>query len=91
MVTITDVARHAGVAPSTVSHVLSGKRPVSPETRERVPAGIAVLGYRPHAGARAPAASRTHVLVRPPACPAPGSGSARAVPCRRASGHGDVT
>ncbi len=27
--TITDVARHAGVAPSTVSYVLSGNRSIS--------------------------------------------------------------
>lgn len=29
MVRITDVARHAGVSPSTVSYALSGKRPIS--------------------------------------------------------------
>nr|BFE28893.1 LacI family DNA-binding transcriptional regulator [Actinomadura rugatobispora] len=63
MVKITDVARHAGVSPSTVSYVLSGKRSISPETRERVLASIAVLGYRPHAGARALASSRSNVLA----------------------------
>jgi DNA-binding LacI/PurR family transcriptional regulator len=35
-VTITDVARRAGVSRSTVSYVLSGSRPISPETRRRV-------------------------------------------------------
>jgi LacI family transcriptional regulator, galactose operon repressor len=35
--TISDVARHAGVAPSTVSYVLSGKRAISADTRQRVP------------------------------------------------------
>ncbi len=44
--------RHAGVAASTVSCVLSGKRPVSEETRERVARSIRLLGYHPHAGAR---------------------------------------
>ena len=51
MATLADVARHAGVAASTVSYVLSGKRPVSEETRERVAQSIKLLGYQPHAGA----------------------------------------
>ena len=53
MVTIADVARHAGVAVSTVSYVLSGKRAISATTRQRVLASIRALGYHPHAGARA--------------------------------------
>ncbi|MEU6037639.1 LacI family DNA-binding transcriptional regulator [Actinomadura sp. NPDC047616] len=63
MVKITDVARHAGVSPSTVSYVLSGKRSISAETRERVLASIRQLGYRPHAGARALASSRSNVVA----------------------------
>ncbi|WP_369169748.1 LacI family DNA-binding transcriptional regulator [Streptomyces sp. R28] len=63
MVKITDVARHAGVSPSTVSYALSGKRPISEETRLRVEASIRELGYRPHAGARALASSRSNVLA----------------------------
>ncbi|MFF5264998.1 LacI family DNA-binding transcriptional regulator [Actinomadura viridis] len=63
MVKITDVARHAGVSPSTVSYVLSGKRSISARTRERVLASISELGYRPHAGARALASSRSNVLA----------------------------
>jgi DNA-binding LacI/PurR family transcriptional regulator len=63
MVKITDVARHAGVSPSTVSYALSGKRPISEETRQRVEASIRELGYRPHAGARALASSRSNVLA----------------------------
>ena len=63
MVKITDVARHAGVSPSTVSYALSGKRPISEETRQRVEASIRKLGYRPHAGARALASSRSNVLA----------------------------
>jgi DNA-binding LacI/PurR family transcriptional regulator len=61
-VTITDVARHAGVAPSTVSYVLTGKRAISAETRERVELSIGALGYRPHAGARALRSSRTGII-----------------------------
>ncbi|MBV7698958.1 LacI family DNA-binding transcriptional regulator [Streptomyces sp. TRM70350] len=63
MVKITDVARHAGVSPSTVSYAISGKRPISEETRRRVEASIRALGYRPHAGARALASSKSNVLA----------------------------
>ena len=47
-VTIRDVARAANVSISTVSHVLSGKRPTSGQTRRRVQAVIQELGYRPN-------------------------------------------
>lgn len=63
MVTITDVARHAGVAVSTVSYVLSGKRTISATTRELVLASIDMLGYHPHAGARALASRRANVIA----------------------------
>ena len=60
---IADVARHAGVSPSTVSYVLSGKRSISDETRRRVLESVRTLGYRPHAGARALASSRSNVIA----------------------------
>ena len=63
LVKISDVARHADVSPSTVSYVLSGKRSISEQTRRRVLASIATLGYRPHAGARALASSRSNVIA----------------------------
>ncbi|MEW2635161.1 LacI family DNA-binding transcriptional regulator [Streptomyces sp. NPDC048389] len=63
MVTLADVARHAGVSASTVSYVLSGKRSISAGTRERVNRSIEELGYRPHAGARALASSRSDVIA----------------------------
>ncbi len=63
MATIADVARAAGVSTSTVSYVLSGKRPISAGTRERVEKSIRQLGYHPHAGARALASSRSKVLA----------------------------
>ncbi|MEV4944886.1 LacI family DNA-binding transcriptional regulator [Streptomyces sp. NPDC053755] len=63
MVTLADVARHAGVSASTVSYVLSGKRSISAATRERIQHSIDTLGYRPHAGARALASSRTSILA----------------------------
>ncbi len=63
MTTLADVARRAGVAASTVSYVLSGKRSVSEETRERVHRAVEALGYHPHVGARALASSRSNVLA----------------------------
>ena len=63
MVTINDVALAAGVAPSTVSYVISGKRTISPKTRRLVEDSIRELGYHPHAGARALASSKTNVLA----------------------------
>ncbi|QDP96132.1 LacI family transcriptional regulator [Microlunatus elymi] len=63
MATIHDVAKAAGVSNSTVSYVLSGKRSISAETRHRVEDAIKQLGYRPHAGARALASSRSSTLA----------------------------
>jgi DNA-binding LacI/PurR family transcriptional regulator len=65
--TMAQIASHAGVALSTVSYVLSGKRPVSEEMRDRVMAAINELDYRPHGPARALAsgASRTIALFLP--------------------------
>lgn len=63
VVKIADVARHAGVSTSTVSYVLSGKRTISAQTRERVERAISELGYRPHAGARALASSRSNIVA----------------------------
>ncbi|HEV8340569.1 MAG TPA: LacI family DNA-binding transcriptional regulator [bacterium] len=50
--TVRDVARRAGVSPSTVSRILTGITPVSPEKRQRVERAIRRLGYRPNALAR---------------------------------------
>ncbi|MBE3012496.1 LacI family DNA-binding transcriptional regulator [Microbispora sp. NEAU-D428] len=62
-VTIADVAKHAGVAVSTVSYVLSGKRAISATTRQRVLDSVRVLGYHPNAGARALASKRAKVIA----------------------------
>src|SRR5215210_2035255 len=43
--TIVDVAREAGVSPTTVSHVLNGTRGVAEPTRQRVQAAIERLNY----------------------------------------------
>lgn len=63
MVTLAEVARHAGVSPSTVSYVLSGKRSISQSTRLRVEQAISELGYHPNAGARALAGRRSHIIA----------------------------
>jgi DNA-binding LacI/PurR family transcriptional regulator len=63
MATLADVARHAGVAASTVSYVLSGKRSVSAATRHRVERSIELLDYHPHAGARALASNRSSIIA----------------------------
>ena len=60
--TSKDVARVAGVSQSTVSYVLTGKRPISEETRRRVLDAIEHLTYEPNAGARALASQRTSVI-----------------------------
>lgn len=51
-VTISDVARLAGVSTATVSHTINNTRYVSEETKEKVYQAIAELGYTPDASAR---------------------------------------
>ncbi|MER5945455.1 LacI family DNA-binding transcriptional regulator [Streptomyces sp. NPDC001904] len=63
MVTLAEVARHAGVSASTVSYVLSGKRSISAATRERVESSVRKLGYHPNAGARALASSKSNIIA----------------------------
>lgn len=53
MVSIKDVARHAGVAISTVSKVLNDYPNISEETRRKVQAASAELGFVPNAVAAA--------------------------------------
>ncbi|HUA53080.1 MAG TPA: LacI family DNA-binding transcriptional regulator [Candidatus Sulfotelmatobacter sp.] len=52
MVTVVDVAQHAGVSTATVSRVLNGRDPVSPEARSRVLKAVRLLGYRPNSVAQ---------------------------------------
>jgi len=51
-VTISDVARLAGVSTATVSHTINNTRYVSAETKEKVYQAINELGYTPDASAR---------------------------------------
>ncbi|GAA1034096.1 LacI family DNA-binding transcriptional regulator [Virgisporangium ochraceum] len=66
---IGEIARRAGVSRSTVSYVISGRRPVSEQTRRRIQSVIDELGYRPNASAQALKEGRTRTigLVIPPA------------------------
>jgi LacI family transcriptional regulator len=52
VVTIHDVARHAGVSSMTVSRTINGERYVSPALREKVMASIKALDYSVNLAAR---------------------------------------
>jgi len=59
---MTDVARLAGVSHQTVSRVLNDHPNVREQTRLRVRAAIAELGYRPNRAARALVTGRSQVI-----------------------------
>lgn len=63
MSTIRDVAQRAGVSTMTVSRVINNAGYVSPETRTRVQAAIAELGYVPNSLARSLRSKRTKTLA----------------------------
>jgi LacI family transcriptional regulator len=63
VVTIRDVARLAGVSIATVSHALSGNRPVSPDMRARVVEAAEELGYRPNRVAGSMVTRKTGTLA----------------------------
>ncbi|PUB25265.1 LacI family transcriptional regulator [Promicromonospora sp. AC04] len=63
MVGIRDVAEAAGVSVSTVSQVVTGRRPVAAATRARVEAAITRLGYRAHPGASQLRGGRTGTIA----------------------------
>jgi LacI family transcriptional regulator len=59
VVTIHDVARHAGVSPMTVSRVINSETNVREETRARVNTSIKALRYSPNLAARSLASADT--------------------------------
>lgn len=61
--TSKDVAALAGVAQSTVSHVINGNYPVSDAARRQVLAAMEQLDYHPNTSARTLRTSRTHVIA----------------------------
>lgn len=69
-VTITDVARHAGVSKTLVSFALNDRPGVGAEARGRILAAAAELGWRPSQRARGLSVSRAFalgfVVARPP-------------------------
>jgi LacI family transcriptional regulator len=63
MPNLLDIAKHAGVAPITVSRVINNSGYVSQSTRERVEASVKELGYVPNTIARGLRSKRTHTLA----------------------------
>jgi LacI family repressor for deo operon, udp, cdd, tsx, nupC, and nupG len=61
--TLTDVARAAGVAPSTVSRAFTNPERVNHLTRDHVLAVAAELGYSPNPAARALESGRTNTIA----------------------------
>ncbi len=62
MTTIKDVAKLAGVSPSTVSRVIADNRRISPATKERVKKLMAELNYHPNMIARSLIKRSSHTL-----------------------------
>jgi len=63
MMTISDVARRAGVTTATVSNVITRRVPVSEKTRKRVLQAIEELGYRPNLVARGLSQGKTLTIA----------------------------
>ncbi|RQH06533.1 LacI family DNA-binding transcriptional regulator [Paraburkholderia dinghuensis] len=61
-VTLEEIARAAGVSPSTVSRILNGTVRVSSEKRQAVEQAIAQFRYRPNVLARSLASGRTDTI-----------------------------
>lgn len=63
VVTIRDVAKHAGVSVGTVSRVLSDNPAVTAKLKQEVHKAIEVLGYRPNVMARSLRRHRTNMIA----------------------------
>jgi DNA-binding LacI/PurR family transcriptional regulator len=61
-VTIKDIAREAGVSPSTVSRVMAGSARISDATAQRVRAAMERMRYQPNHLARSLAQRKTHIV-----------------------------
>src|SRR6266536_2616750 len=61
-VTISQVAKEAGVSSQTVSRVINNRQEITPETRQHVQDVIKRLGYQPNAIARSLSQRRSHTL-----------------------------
>ncbi|AXH34904.1 LacI family transcriptional regulator [Humibacter sp. BT305] len=60
--TMQQIAAAAGVSVTTVSHTISGKRPVRPDTAERVRRLIEEFGYVPDSGAQRLKTGRSRII-----------------------------
>lgn len=63
MVTINDVAKKCGVAKSTVSNALTGKKYVSPELTERIRAACKELDFQPNFYASTLSRGETNIVA----------------------------
>ncbi|MDO4306577.1 MAG: LacI family DNA-binding transcriptional regulator [Eubacteriales bacterium] len=63
MLTIKDVAKHAGVSVSTVSRVINNVENVSPEIQQKVQFSIKELGYIPNNAARSLVQRQTNAIT----------------------------
>ncbi|RJL18489.1 substrate-binding domain-containing protein [Paracoccus siganidrum] len=61
--TIIDLAKAAGVSPTTISHAFSGRRPVDTETKERILKLAREIGYHPSSMARGLRSGRTGTIA----------------------------
>ncbi len=61
-VTISDIARYAGVSKSSVSCVLNGRSKVGAQTRERILATIQKYNFEPKSSARALSTNKTYQM-----------------------------
>ncbi len=61
--TIIDLAKAAGVSPTTISHAFSGRRPVDTETKERILKLAQEIGYHPSSMARGLRSGRTGTIA----------------------------
>jgi len=62
MISIKDLARIAGVSPSTISRAVNGKKYVKPEIRERILELVKETGYVPNNAARSMVLKRTFTV-----------------------------
>lgn len=61
--TIADIAKKVGVSKTTVSHALSGKRPISSDVRARILKAVESLDYNPSPLAKAMAGQRMMLVA----------------------------
>ena len=62
IITIRDIARQAGVSTATVSYVINGTKPVTPERRQRVLDVIQKTGYQPSRAAKSLRTKKTNTI-----------------------------